>query len=308
MKMKKILFLITCVLLFVCISSSTLADEPILEVDFSHNGADTLKKGDVVTCTLTCENIKSPGLSSFDLVFNYSDGLQYNYDCATSPLPDGWVLWDPAVKENEIRVGVIDESVVSAGFDNIELTLSFTVVSDSFTEENITLEKRDFYDFDLLLREDYTYTETAESFVVNLPKVSVENIGASLRLNSTPALRFGARIENFGTKGSVFGMLVCPSDKLSGELTHTTPDAKVYTFTSALFDKTFSTPAVEVSSIDEEYTFRPFVKFTTENTNKAYHILFDSVERSAKDVATLALEGETDEERISLLNGILSGT
>ncbi len=304
--MKKFLFFIVLTLC-ILLGASAVADEPLLEVSFSNNAADTISKGDVVVYTLKCENIKEPGLSSYDLIFDYSEGLSYNNDCSVASLPEGWVLWDPVDKNGEVRVGVIDESVVSAGFDNMELTLSFTVISEDFTEESVVLSQRDFYDFDLNLREDYTFADTTAGFFANMPDVTLENIGASLRLNHTPALRFGAKLSG-ESEGIVFGMLVCESDKLEGELSHTTDEAKVYTFTKPLFDNTYSTPAIEVSSNTEKYTFRPFVTFTTKNTQKSVNILFDELSRSVLDVAQLALENETDSSKTELLGAIISGT
>jgi hypothetical protein len=121
-------------------------------------------------------------------------------------------------------------------------------------------------------------------------------------------LRFGAEFDEGSVEGAVFGMLVCESEKLSGELTVTTQDAHTYLLTKPIFDKTYSTSAVETASVDKKYSFRPFVKFTSENTNESYYVYFDMLERSAKDVAFLALEKETDSKIISLLNAVVSST
>ncbi len=304
-EMKKLLFLAACILLVASIAGFTFASSPLLSVEFSTTASDTLKKGDMVEYTVMCRDITSPGLSSFDLVFDYSEGLSYNGDMESSPLPEGWVMWEPVDENGKIRVGVIDESVVSAGFDDIKLTFSFTVESDSFTEESVTVTQRDFYDFDLNLSE-YTFIDSTASFLVNMPDITFENIGASLRLTGKTALRFGAKLHG-DSRGVVLGMLVCPSDKLDGELTHTVEDASVYTFTKPLFDNTYSTPAVETDA-DTEYTFRPFVKLTTKNTGRDVHVMFEEEKRSAKSVALLALENETDSKKIALLESVISGT
>ena len=301
-KTKLFLAISFAILVFSFVSFAT---SPFLKASFDVSCVSALKKGDTVTCTFKCEDITATGLSSFEIFIKYSDGLAFKNDCAVSALPDGWTLWEPYDQNGVLKIGVVDESVENACFDDVEVTLSFEVETDKASEEYVKVSECYFYDFDLNERVDVDKDFKDVSFDVNKAEFQVKNLGASLRLNNTPALRFGAEIDEI--KGEA-GMIVIEKDKLSGELTRESEGARDFKFSSPLKDNVYTTEAVEISSLDTEYVFRPYVIYTPENETEPVCVLFETLSRSARQVATKALEVETDGEKKQLLNSLVNPT
>lgn len=303
--MKKTKLFIFSFLIVLAFSFMALAEEPFLKASFECSSVSSLKKGDTVECTFKCEDITSSGLSSFEIFIEYSDGVRFNGDCKTSALPNGWVLWEPSVKNGVVKIGVVDESVVNACFDDVEVTLSFTVETENTADEFIKVSECCFYDFDLNERVDVKKDFKDVSFSVNASEIQIENLGASLRLNNTPALRFGAKIDNL--KGEA-GMIVISKDKLSGELTRESVGAVLYEFSAPLYDNVYTTSPIEIASLEEEYVFRPYVIYTPENETEAVCVYFETLSRAGLDVAKAAFEVETDDIKKQLLTSLINPT
>ncbi len=303
--MKKTKLFLSLFLVILAFSFMALADTPFLKASFYCSDVSGLKKGDTVDCTFKCEDITSSGLSSFEIFIAYSDGLVFNGDCKTSALPSGWTLWEPNDKDGVVKIGVVDESVVNACFDDVEVTLSFTVETEEFSQGYIKVSECYFYDYDLNERGDFDTDFNEASFYVNASEIQVENLGASLRLNNTRALRFGAKIDNF--KGEA-GMVVILKDKLSGELTRESDGALVYKFSAPLYDNVYTTEPMEISSLDTEYVFRPYVLYIPENETEPVCVYFETLSRTALDVAQKALETETDSVKKGFLTSLVNPT
>ena len=297
--MKKILF---CILTVVCVITLTAgAQSPFLRLEFSCDPGENPQKGDVVTCTVRYTDINEAGLSSIEFSVDFSDGLEFNNDAVATGIPSGWELWKPNVSENGVKFAVVDDTVVTPCKNDIEITFSFTVASDKVSREYVQLTESYIYDFDTNEVGDIDSSISHSPFMTNIPDVSVENVGASLRINKSPALRFGLKYDVL-PDGAKVGVLVCETAKLDGELTHSTTLSKELDAVNKVSDGFYCTNAFEISSNFEKYTFRPFVMLPMSDGGE-YYLYFDALERSASDVAAAELEDETDETLREILKG-----
>ncbi len=294
--MKRLLFCILALLCLITLFAS--AETPFLKFEFSHNASESVKTGDEVVCTVKYSEIDPAGLSSVELIVEFSDGLEYNNDASVTGLADAWSFWTPNVGENSIKFGIVDDSVVTPGVNDMTLTFSFKVIGEHFDGEYIRIVENNIYDFDINEVKDFAESINAPAFVSNLPEVNVVNKGASLRINNSPALRFGAEITTLPANAE-FGMLVSESDKLNGEMTHSTETASELSL-KLLSDNLFTTEAYSITSNVQKYTFRPFVKLKM-NNGSDYYVYFEKLERSAEQVALSELENEKNEEKVKLL-------
>lgn len=302
--MKKILF---CILTLICVFAFTAtAKTPFLKFEFSNNAGESLQKGDTVVCTAKYSDINDKGLSSVEFAVAFSDGLEFNNDVTATGLTNGWALWNPNVSGGSIRFAAVDETVVMPGKSDFEITFSFTVTEDNVSREYVQLTENYVYDFDMNEVEEFTSSVSHEPFWVGIPDVAVENAGASLRINKTPALRFGLKYEVLPENATV-GVLVCESTKLDGELTHATASSRELSAKNKIADGFFSTDAFEIASNAEKYTFRPFVILPTSDGGE-YYMYFDALERSASDIASSELAVESDTAVQEILKGFISGT
>lgn len=299
--MKKIFLfiLVTVCLLGLCAAAET----PFLEFSFKVDADGALAKGDVVECSVTYRNIAPTGLSSAELFISFSDGLKFNSDAHATGLADGWALWEPSMEGEMLKIALVDDSAVTPGKEDITVTFSFTVVSDEFSSEYINLSEYYIYDFDINAVDNVFESIENASFVVNCPEVSVENLGASLRINNTPALRFGVSAGEI-PDGAVLGVLVLEGET-DEELTHAIQGAKEYAVKR--MGDVYVTDALEINSFEKNYTFRPFVLFCLDG-GVSHCVYFDSLTRSAKTVAEAELETETDGKKIELLKAFCTGT
>ena len=301
--MKRLLF---CVLTLLClITLLASAEEPFLKFEFSHDASESVQKGDTVVCTVKYSDIDPLGLSSVELTVEYSDGLEYNRDASATGLQSAWTLWEPNVSEDSIKFGIVDDSVITPGVKDMTLTFSFKVISEGFDGEYIRITENNIYDFDINEVKNVAESINAPVFVSNLPETSIENKGASLRINNSPALRFGAEITSIPANAE-YGMLVIESDKLVGELTHSTENVDLLEL-KPLAENVFVTDACAIASNTDSYTFRPFVKLVTDSGND-YYLYFNTLERSAEQVALAELETETDAEKVKMLKAFCSDT
>lgn len=301
--MKRLLF---CVLTLLClITLLASAEEPFLKFEFSHDASESVQKGDTVVCTVKYSDIDPLGLSSVELTVEYSDGLEYNGDASATGLQSAWTLWEPNVSEDSIKFGIVDDSVITPGVKDMTLTFSFKVISEGFDGEYIRITENNIYDFDINEVKNVAESINAPVFVSNLPETSIENKGASLRINNSPALRFGAEITSIPANAE-YGMLVIESDKLVGELTHSTENVDLLEL-KPLAENVFVTDACAIASNTDSYTFRPFVKLVTDSGNE-YYLYFNTLERSAEQVALAELETEKDAEKVKMLKAFCSDT
>lgn len=302
--MKKIFFCIISILCIVAFAAG--AETPFLEFSFSHDATETAVKGDVINCTVSYKNIDPVGLSSIELLVSYSDGLVFNNDCASSELDENWAVWQPNVSKNSVKIGIVDESAVTPGTSDIILTFSFTVTSESFTGEFIRLSKNYVYDFNINEVNNISSDVKNASFAANVPEVKLENKGASLRINNTPALRFGAELVEI-PRDAKYGILVSESDELEGELTHSSLSATDLELNNKISDSLYSTAAFAISSNVEKYTFRPYAILKMSDGSD-YFVYFEAFERCAQDIARAELEAIPDSANKALLESFLTNT
>lgn len=288
--MKKIVC-IFAIFVFCAFTITGSANEPFLSFEFQSSTHNAVYKGDVVECSVKFGDIQEPGLSSVELLFSYSEGLLFNNDCTGVGFCQDFELWEPNVdlQNRTVKIVAIDESVVTPCKSDFEIKFSFTVTAEELGVEHIKILKRIISDFDVVEREDIKESIFEEGFVVNVPRV--ENIGASLRVNNTPSLRFGARAED--SQNYEIKMLVC--EGTLDELTCDTEGAQIYTLNKT--GELLSTEPVEFTANSKEYTFRPFVTLPD-----GHVVYYEALTRSAEYVAKRELAVETDKKIRELLS------
>ena len=302
--MKKIFLFI---LLTICLLGfSTTAETPFMNVSLEADTDYILYRGDVIECRINYTDIDSIGLSSVELFIDFSDGLRYNSDATATGLSEEWSLWPPSMDNGLLKIGVVDDSAVTPGVSDFEIKFSFTVVSDSFSNEYVKIAEHYAYDFDINSVENVGGNISAIEFAVNVPQAKVENLGASLRINNVPAIRFGMKCLTL-PENAECGILVIESAKLDGELTATSEGVIILDADIKLSDDVLTTEAFEITSSNTKYTFRPFAILKTFD-GENFVVYFDTLERSAEDIAKMSLETETDSTKRTLLEAFCTST
>ena len=287
--MKKVLMLVMLLCVF---AVSGLGNEPFLTLEFSHNATNNTKIGDKIDCVVSVSEIKAPGISSFEFNVAISDGLAFNNDETSEGLEKPWAVWAPNTNtEGLVKFAVVDESAETSGMQDFKIKFSFTVTEENLSFEELSLFEYHVYDFDMNEKDNVEISLSNDRFAVNAP--NIENLGASVRLNNTPAIRFGAKID-FLPDEIECGMLVGEGENI----THNTADVVIYELKKD--GELFTTEPVEINSKTKAYTFRPFVR-----TNSGEYVYYEELSRSAKDVAEFAGKVETDESKKTLISYFL---
>jgi len=290
-------------------------------VKFSSDTNGSALSGEDVIFTTGISEIGSEGLSKVELSYTYTNGLEFRNDVKVIGLPYGWILSEVIHENNTISFSVSDatgENPVSGRDLDITFTLRVAAVSGSQLSANLTSVALYAKSGDSISR--LTKRVTNNTFTTEASIPNIRNIGASLRINNTPAMRLGmivSKDERFtrafpeGFKyvdsGDVkFGMLVIEETKLNGELT-----VKTSGVTQEIFKEIFSESVNEivfVHTIDnitmykKNYVFRPFIMYReTPNGEYMYHY-GEAKTRSAKTVAEMELLSETSTKKIEMLN------
>ena len=297
--------LILSLFILICLVTLTAgADTPFLNFEFGHGNTENLVKGDTVDFTFEINDIQEPGLSSIEMVIVHSDGIKFDKATAEG-LVSGWTIWDPNVSDGTVKLAIVDDTVVTPGLSDITLTVSFTVDTDEYKKQSVKLSELYIYDFDINEVTDFSKKVDEAEFFVNTPEYSLVNKGASLRVNNTPALRFGAQAVSLPSDVSV-GMLYCKTSELYGELTHSAQNAKALEL-KQLSGDVYVTDAVGFESNTEKFTFRPYVEIINGDGSKTY-VYYDTLERSAEQVALAELESGVTSDMEEKLKGFCSNT
>lgn len=299
-----------------------IVDSTFAVVKLSSNADGYAYSGDNVVFTTSVTEIKETGFSKLTVVYTYSDGLEFNNDVRVIGLPDGWEVADPVDENNTLTVVIEDtqgtNAVTGRSFD---FTFSFTVGTVSGSQQSVNFSKIEIIDADGEKASRVSKKVDNNTFTTQASIPTVNNIGASLRINNTPALRFGMTVSKddqftkaFPTGEFVysasadmkFGMLIIEESRLTGELSVTTSGA-----IKTIFEEAFQTTANEVvfahtidnvSDYTKNYVFRPFVMYR-ETSGGAYQYSYGEVKtRSARQVAQSELLIETSNKKIEMLN------
>ncbi len=278
--------------------------------------------GDSVTFTTNVSEIGEDGISKADFEYNYSDGLVFNNDVRMIGLPDGWVISRAINANNKLSFTVSDESGENPIlYRDIDITFSFKVSTVSGSQQSVSFSKIALYDKDGIFIDRVSEKIANNTFTTEASIPEVSNIGASLRINNAPALRFGTTVSkdecffrafeggNFAYSSNAdmkFGMLIIDNSSLRGELTVATAGV-----TEVIFDETFSETNNEllfvytlenVTNYTKNYTFRPFVVYRETSGGEYKYHYGESKTRSARTVAQMELRSETSNKKIEMLN------
>lgn len=324
--------LCTIVLLLVLLTATAFASDvtetPIIRPEKSFlsasltsdaSGNYVLGDSVVFTTNLTSSSADKK-FASATVKYKVSSGLALVGEPVFTTLPDSW-----SIREYTLENGVLSLKVATDKVEDAlsELKIEFTLKADYSGEKSVTFDsvsatdKFNMYFIVVSMKAtNNTFTVLGEKEEVLPPSFS--NLGAALRINNTPALRFGMTVEkdevyksaftgNFEYSAECdmkFGMLVIEKSKYSAPLTPNHADVTNKIFTEALSESdervTFALTLDEVDDYGKEYVFRPYamVKYGDEYL----YFYGDEKTRSAKGVAGSALASETDQKKIELLN------
>lgn len=274
--------------------------------------------GDIVQFTTNITEIESEGLSSVNVVYTFSEGLSFNNDVKIIGAPEGWSATAPVVSNNVLSFTVSGATAVVNR--TLDFTFSFTVVGRSGSELSVAMSDVELYNGNGNKETKFDKKVLNSTFSTEAAVPNMSNIGASLRINNTPALRLGMLVtkdskfnkyfpsgefiysENADVK---FGMVIIEESKLNGDLKVTTANA-----TSKIFETAFSSNVNEVvfvhtinnvTDYDKSYVFRPFVMYREAGESEYTYSYGDVRTRSAKKVAELELVSEVSTKKIELL-------
>lgn len=289
-----------------------------VSVKLSSDADELVHSGGRVVYTTCISNLYDVSLSKADFRYTYSDGIVFQNDVKVIGLPEGWSITTPVNSNNSLSFTVKDDSGKNAitGRD-LDVTFSFKVAAVSGSQQFVTLSDAILYDEsgDTI---NLSMKTTNNTFTTEATIPHVKNIGASLRINNTPALRLGmtvAKDERFGivfpdgfdpeSSEMKFGMLVIEKNKLSGELTVNTSSAvkELFTqeFSSTNNEIVFVYTIDEVKSFTKEYVFRPYVMYRETPDGEYQYHYGETRTRSAKTVAEMELLSETSTKKIEML-------
>lgn len=319
---------ILLVLLTVTALASDVTETPIIRPEKSFlsatmttdvEGEAVLGDSVVVTATLTSSSADKK-FASATVNYKVSDGLEIEGEPVFTTLSDSWSVKEYALADGVLLLKVATDKVEDAVS---ELTIEITLKATSTGEKSVVFDSVSATDkfnmyFIVVSKKatNNTFTVLAEKEEVLPP--SFVNMGAALRINNTPALRFGMMVEKdevyksaftgnfqYSADGDMkFGMLMVEKDRYLEPLTINHTDVTNKIFTEALRESddgvTFALTLEEVDDYGKEYVFRPYVMIR----DGAEYLYFYGEEktRSARGVAESALASETDSKKIELLN------
>lgn len=290
-----------------------------VSVKLSSNADEFVYSGSSVVYTTGISEIYSEGLSRAELEYTYSDGLIFNGDIKVIGLPDDWVVSEPVNSNNTLSFFISDENGDNPILGrNLDITFSFKVATVSGSQQSVNLSGVVLYNKNGNNIAPISKKVVNNAFITEATIPTVSNIGASLRINNIPALRFGmtvAKDESFATTfpdgfdpdstEAKFGMLIIENSELSEELTADTQEAtnKVFTeeFSSTNNEIIFVYTLEGVTDYTKDYIFRPYVMYReTPDGDYQYHYGETKI-RSARTVAEMELLSETSTKKIEML-------
>lgn len=285
------------------------------EVRLTSDVDGTVRGGTTVNFTTEISKLPTKGVSSVELVYTYSDSLEFNGNITTSGLPAGFEISEYTDKNNKISFNISSSNTAQSTFTvSFSFDVAINPTSDLYVKlYTVSLKDGDAKSVDVKVSTSTVYFE-ADSIVPLF-----EHIGASLRINNTPALRFAMRVEKDDAYKSLkgtgkytyssgdtlkFGMLYIPESKLTGELEVDTKDAHKEIFKSAFTDNAnelvFAYTVENFSGNTTNFVTRPFIIY--ESNGEILYFYGEAKVRSASQVAKAELKSTTDTAKKAMLN------
>lgn len=283
-------------------------------VALSSDAQGALIGGQTVEAQTKFSDIPEDKISSVTLSYTYSDSLVFNNDITVEGVSGAEIS---AVSDSN---GVLTFTVskLSSASSAFAVKFSFTLLDKPERDNSISLSAN----AKTPANKEVTvkYGKNRVSFTAESVVPAFANLGASLRINNAPALRFGLRVEKdanyISAMGSAnfvysadskmqFGMLSIQKTALVGELTVDTRGAHNEKFKTVLSENSneivFAYTLESFASNTTTYVTRPYVSYTSESGEVVYYY-GEVKERTAKFVAEAELQSETDTKKIALLN------
>ena len=290
----------------------------VARVTLSSNADSKVLAGASVEFTTKVEDLGSNGVASAHFSYNYSDCLEFDGEVVLNGLP-GWTVSDLKDENNNLSFDISGPEITS----DFAVKFTFNVSLAPTSRPSVRFDSVYLYEEDGKTV-NTTKSSSNNSFNVESVVPSFDNLGASLRINNTPAMRFCMVVKKDAVYKSAFGngsysysssdkikfgMLCIAKDKLDGALTVETEGVYVKNFTSAFLDNTNELRFVyqydNLGSNTMEFVTRPFITYELDNGEKVY--FYGPVKtRSAEYVAEVELERETDAKKKELLKKFIS--
>lgn len=289
-----------------------------VKVKLTSDADGTVPAGSVVSFNTEITPDETKGIKTATLSYVYSDSLEFNGDITLSGLPSGWRVSKYTDSNNVITFSLNNYSGNVSVKTTFSVKFSFTLSDDPASDLSVTFGTLEIVNGEGEIEKNVPKTYRNNSFKAKSVIPLFENLGASLRINNTPTIRFGMRVEKdeafdeIFTSGSYssdagmkFGIVSINKNSLSGELSVDTKGARVKVletvFTETSSEVVFVDTLESFPSNTTEYVFRPFVVYENGKGDTLYYY-GDVKTRSAEFIASAELKSTVDETRIALLN------
>lgn len=297
----------------------SVTEKAKVTVELASDAKETVIGGETIVVGTEFTDIPKDRVSTATITYNYSDSFTFNNDVVIKGV-SGASVTNITDNNGVLKIGVNGLSSTSSPF---ALEFSFKLIDKPEESASISLKSvsaKSGKDKDIVV----SYREKSVSFTTETVVPEFSNLGAALRINNDPALRFGLRVEkdaeyvkamggaNFSYSADnkmQFGMLTIQKSELIGELTVDTNGAHNEVFKAVLaessseivFAYTIENFAPNTTINTTAYVIRPYVSYKTESGDTIYYY-GEVKERTAKFIAEIELQSETDTKKINLLN------
>ncbi len=290
------------------------------EVRLTSDAEETVHGGTTVSFITEVNEVPKKGISSVELVYSFSDSLEFNGNITTSGIPSGWEISEYEIKNNKLIFDVTDVTGENAVKRSFAVRFSFDVSTTPSSDLYVELYSVDLKDADGKALYDVEVFPDRVEFEADSVVPLFEHIGASLRINNTPALRFGMRVERdeaykaaMGDKKYSysdddtlkFGMLYIEENALVGDLVAGKKGVHTEIFKEAYSDNAneivFTYTVENFLGNATNFVTRPFVIYEGDDGEPIY-FYGEAKVRSASQVAEAELESTTDANKKKLLN------
>ncbi len=290
------------------------------EVRLTSDAEKTVHGGTTVNFVTEINELPQNGVSSVELVYTYADSLEFNGNITTSGLPTGWEISEYTDENNKISFDVTDLSGENTVKKSFAVRFSFDVSMTPASDLYLKLSTVRLLDGDGNTVYDVVVSPSRVDFEADSVVPLFEHIGASLRINNTPALRFAMRVEKDEVYKAVlgegkysysnddtlkFGMLYIAESALIGELEVGTKGAHKEIFKKAFTDNAneivFAYTVENFLGNKTNFVTRPFVIYEGDDGEILY-FYGEAKIRSASQVAEAELRSTTDTAKKAMLN------
>ena len=281
----------------------------------STNAGSTVIAGSSVNFKTEFSGLPQGGLSSIEVSYSFSDSFIFNDDITLLGAP-GWEVSDLSYDNGSLSFTASGRSPLKSAF---AANFSFAVSKNPTSSLEVTLDSVKLFDGEGDEVKRFDKYSNNNHFSAKSAVPLFENLGAALRINNTPALRFGMRVEKddvykeafgsgdykYSSNDKIkFGIVYIYEDALTGELLVDNTKAHVVDMRTPVSENSneivFAVTIENFPTNKTNYVIRPFASFENDEGEVTYFYGDEKV-RSAEYVAEIELVNTTDETKKALL-------